>query len=70
MNNNFFKSNISVACGELYMNIGEDNDLRIETEDPCSGDWGVFTLPANLQGMVEAERIIAALQQWIRDVKL
>jgi hypothetical protein len=52
------------------MNIGEDNDLRIETEDPCSGDWGVFTLPANLQGMVEAERIIAALQQWIRDVKL
>lgn len=65
MSNDYFKSNISGACGELYMSVTEDKDLKIETEDPCSGDWGTFTLPSTAEGLKEAESIIAALQNWI-----
>lgn len=68
MSTNFFKSNISGVCGELYMNITEDKELKIETEDPCSGDWGAFTLPPTPEGVKEAESIIAALNKWVDNI--
>jgi hypothetical protein len=49
--------------------MGIGGNLRIVSIDPQSEGSACFTLPPTPEGWKEAENLIAALQEWVRNTK-
>ena len=55
--------------GDLWLEMYSTGLLRIVSISPASEGSACFSLPPTPEGWNEAERIIGALQEWIRHTK-
>lgn len=56
----------SDVFGDLFIEMTRSGSLMFTACDPGSNDHAVFTLPSSLEGRREVERIVLALQEWMR----
>ncbi len=59
----------SDTYGDLFLEMNVGGNLRIIAIHPGIGGDGCFTLPPTPEGWKDAERLIGALQEWIRHTR-
>jgi hypothetical protein len=59
----------SEKYGDLFLEMKVDGNLRIVSIDPGSEGSACFSLPPTPEGWKEAENLIEALQEWVRNTK-
>ena len=55
--------------GDLFLAMKVGGNLRMSVLEPGNGRGACFSLPPTPEGWTEAERIIGALQEWVRHTK-
>ena len=60
----------SKKYGDLFLEMKVGGNLKIISTHP-NNEWGqsYFTLPPTPEGWKEAENLIGALQEWVRNTK-
>ena len=70
MSSGLYTSEIdSEKYGDLFLEMKVDGNLRIVSIDPGSEGSACFSLPPTPEGWKEAENLIEALQEWVRNTK-
>ena len=70
MSSDLYTSEIdSEKYGDLFLEMKVGGNLRIVSIDPGSEGSSCFTLPPTPEGWKEAENLIGALQEWVRNTK-
>lgn len=59
----------SDKCGDLFLEMKVDGNLRMVTLEPGNGGSACFTLPPTPEGWKEAQNLIGALQEWVRHTR-
>ena len=59
----------SEKYGDLFLEMKGGGNLRMVSLDPGNGGGACFTLPPTPEGWKEAENLIGALQEWVRNTK-
>jgi len=70
MSSDLYASEIdSEKHGDLFLEMKVGGNLRMVFIDPGSEGSACFTLPPTPEGWREAENLIGALQEWVRNTK-